>query len=314
MKGNFVIKKTFLFLSIFIIVALACDLSMAVAPPTSPVALSTNTMVPAAEIHTQIPASTTPIPVTSAPEATSTAPVPAFEGVEAFYGPLRLGLPSGLASGVRGSQYSRVEGADVAPWDATPGHTQLDLDGYLLQGKFHQPRILVYPATGYGEMVPGAFESIHRLNNILFDPGAPVSNDQLPLVPFFSAGQVFASNIQVISFQNGRGVRFLTEYAQYAASANNQDLFYHFQGLTSDGVYYVIAILPITVPALAESSDGGAVLPQGGIPYPDITNPNADWDGYYNAVTALLNATSPQAFSPTLNQLDALIQSMRVGP
>ncbi|HEX9387675.1 MAG TPA: hypothetical protein VF918_15235, partial [Anaerolineales bacterium] len=65
----------------------------------------------------------------------------------------------------------------------------------------------------------------------------------------------------MISFQNGQGVRFLTEYAQYAASANNHDLFYHFQGLTRDGAYYIIAILPITVPVLAETSDGGAVLP-----------------------------------------------------
>jgi hypothetical protein len=62
-------------------------------------------------------------------------------------------------------------------------------------------------------------------------------------VPFFNAAQVFASNIKVISFQNGKGVRFLTEYAQHAASANNHNLFYYFQGLTGDGAYYIIAIL-----------------------------------------------------------------------
>jgi hypothetical protein len=133
-------------------------------------------------------------------------------------------------------------------------------------------------------------------------------------VPFFNTQQVFASNVQVISFQNGRGVRFLTEYAQYAASVNNTDLFYNFQGVTSDGAYYVIAILPITAPALAETSDGGAALPSGGIPYSYFADPSTDMQAYYTAVTALLNATSLDAFFPTINQLDTLIQSMRITP
>ena len=57
----------------------------------------------------------------------------------------------------------------------------------------------------------------------------------------------------MIKFQVPEGVRFLTEYAQYPASANNQDLFYQFQGLSRDGAYYIVAIFPITVPVLAET-------------------------------------------------------------
>ena len=72
-------------------------------------------------------------------------------------------------------------------------------------------------------------------------------------------------------------MRFLTEYAQYTAPVNNHELFYHFQGVTRDGAYYIIAIFPITVPVLAETSDAAAALPPGGIAYPDITDPNADW-------------------------------------
>jgi hypothetical protein len=65
---------------------------------------------------------------------------------------------------------------------------------------------------------------------------------------------------------------------------------------------------------LAETSEAGAAIPVGGIALPDINDPNADWQGYYRAVTTLLNTTSPDAFTPTLSQLDALIQSMRVAP
>lgn len=270
------------------------------------------TPIGAATTPSAIQAAATSIPATAAPIPTSTVSEPPAHEVTVSFGPLNLVLPSGLASGISGNQVPRGEGQDLPYWAVTPGHTVVSLAGYPLQGKLHQPQIYIYPAMAYVEMMPGAFESIHRLDNILYGSGAPISVDQLPDVPFFGAQQVFATNVQQVSFQNGGGVRFVTEYAQYPASANNHDLFYQFQGLTRDGAYYIIAILPISNPALAETSDGGAVLPAGGIPYPDVNATNPDMAGYYNAITDLLNAQSPEAFAPTLNQLDMLIQSMQI--
>jgi len=236
-------------------------------------------------------------------------------GTTVTFGNLILDIPSGVASGASGSEYPSVDSEDAAWWQKTPGHLQIMLDDYyVLQGKLQQPQIYVYPAQTYAELVPPAFESLHRLNNILGDPDVPSSIEQLPAVPFFNAQQIFASNIQVISFQNGKGVRFLTEYAQYAAPVNNHELFYHFQGVTRDGAYYIIAILPVTVPVLAETSDAGAALPPGAIAYPLAEGTNADMQGYYTAVTDLLNGTSLESFTPTISQLDTLIQSMRVTP
>jgi hypothetical protein len=312
MKGNSTMKKIFLFLSIFIVVTMACDLAVTVAPTNNPVPLPTNTIAP-----TQIPASATSIPTTEAPVPATVVPTSQLlptDGVWVSYGPLGFILPSGIASGFVGDQFSRVEGDNVAPWEVTPGHTQITLDGYLLQGKFHQPQIFVYPATEYAVLYPAAFESIHRLDNILYGPGAPDLSQPLPAVPFFNAAQVFAANVQAISFQGGGGVRFLTEYAQYPAPVNNQDLFYHFQGLSRNGDHYIIAIFPIAAPVLAESSDPGALMPPGGVAYPDINSSNPDMQGYYASVTNLLNATSPDAFTPTISQLDALIQSMLIAP
>jgi hypothetical protein len=296
--------KSLLIAALLIIALAACKPEAALLPLTAD-------NPPATLAPTKAPAAVLPS-ATFAPTKPPAASLPSFEGAPVFYGPLNLVIPPGLASGVRGSQFSRSEGPKVAPWDVTPGHTQLKLEGYLLQGKSQEPMILIYPAQSYAEQYPNAFESIRRLDNILGTPGAPISSAQLPTVPSFNAKQAFASNIQLVSFQNGRGVRFLTEYAQYPVSANNQDLFYHFQGLTSDGTYYIIAIFPIAVPVLADTSDGGAVLPHGGVAYTDITRPSVDWQGYYTAVTNLLNAQSPEAFAPAINRLDSLIQSMRI--
>ncbi len=224
----------------------------------------------------------------------------------------KIVVPPEVAGGIHGNQIPRAEGADIPAWGRTPGHIEMQLESYILQGRFHEPTIYVYPALAYAEMSPAAFESIHRLDNILYPPDGPDLNNPLPAIPFFSDQQVFASNIQVISFQNGQGVRFLTQYAQYAAPANNRDLFYEFQGVTRDGAYYIVAILPIRNPMLAETSDAGAPLPVGGVPYSYMIDPNTDMQLYYRSVIDVLNATPQDAFTPTLDQLDLLIQSIGI--
>jgi len=246
---------------------------------------------------------------------TASATIPAsVAGWEVSVDSLNIILPSGLASGVRGSQVPRADGQELPYWQKTPGHAEFKLEGYPLQGRFHQPQIYVYPAMLYVELVPATFESMHRLRNVM-NPGAPITADQLPAVPFFNAAQLFASNIQAIPFQNGSGMRFLSEYGQYPAPVNNHELFYQFQGFTNDGEYYIVATLPITAPALAETGDAGANLPAGGIQYPFFADPDAETlQTYYEDVANLLSATPNEAFTPTIGQLDALIQSMQVIP
>lgn len=297
-------KRIFLFLSMLILVTLACDIPVNLAPANDvPTAAETPVLVE--------PPTTTPEVFISLTQAIPGTPVPS---TLVTFGRLTLEIPAGVADGASGSDIPPATGDDVPVWGKTPGHLEVSLgDYYILQGKFHQPRIYVYPATEYAVLSPGAFESMHRLRNLL-SAVVPLAPDQLPTVPFFNAAQVIASNIQTISFQNGSGVRFLTEYAQYFAPVNNHELVYHFQGFSNDGETYIIAILPITVSVLAETSDPGAVIPAGGIALPDINDPDADWQGYYASVMDLLNAASPEAFTPALNQLDALIQSMFVAP
>jgi hypothetical protein len=306
-------KKILLSLSILMIVTLACDVSVNIAP-TSEVPTAASTPVPVIDPPTPTPeifiSLTQAIPATTVPAS----PVPPSDNQPVFYRPVSLVLPAGLASGISGADFPRVDGKDHPAWELTPGHTVVELEEYSLQGKFHQPQVYVYPAMPYVELFPGAFESMHRLRNVM-NPTAPITPDQLPAVPFFNAAQLFASNVQAIPFQNGSGVRFLTEYGQYPAPANNHELFYHFQGFTNDGEYYIVAILPITAPVLAETADAGATLPAGGIQYPFFADPNAETlQKYYEDVANLLSATPNEAFTPTIGQLDALIQSMQITP
>jgi hypothetical protein len=323
MKGNPTMKKLTPLLVVLILTTLACDLTISVTPDDFPATQPVSTLVPATPMPE--PATTTPeifIALTQAvpgefqpTDLPAPTVAPASAGTTTTYAPLTVTIPQGIASGASGVNFPRVDGDDAAWWQKTPGHLQVSLaDYYVLQGKAHQPAIYVYPASGYAELVPAAFESIHRLQNYLYAPENVPALDQLPGVPFFNAQILFAAHIQPLSFQNGKGIRYLSEYAQFPASANNADLFYNFIGVTSDGEHYLVAIFPLTSPVLAETADAGAPLPTGGIPYPHMTDSSANMDAYYIAITDLLNAQRPERFTPTLGELDQLIQSIQVAP
>jgi hypothetical protein len=217
-------------------------------------------------------------------------------------------IPSGLASGADTETMPAVSEGSGAPWEVAPRHLKFTLTGYQLEGKFHEPQLFVYPADEYAQVNSITAEQIDRLKNILAGSTPPLK-ETLPNVPFFNAGPLIAANIQIITFQSGSGVRELTQYSQYLAPINNRELFYHFEGLTNDGKYYVIAILPIAASILADDEKPGAPVPADGVPIPTDVGPNAV---YYASITEKLIALSPDEFTPSLNGLDALIQSILV--
>ncbi len=284
----------FLFPTLLAVLALACNMLSAVTP-ASPA--GTNEPPAAA---TDVP---TDIPVI--PTDTSTPP-----GVVVRLDNVTFTIPQGLARDALGETIPAINDTNAAPWDIPPAHMDFTLTSYQLQDTFHQPMIHVIPAEEYASLNEGAAENIQHLQTPNIEWAAGI----LPHVPFFNAAQVFAAQIQPIAFQSGSGVRFLTEYAQYFASINNRDLFYQFQGLTSDGKYYIIAILPVTAPMLAPDEKPDAPVPADGVPFPGYDNPNADFTAYYNAISEKLNTADINSFTPTLAQLDALIQSITVTP
>ena len=234
--------------------------------------------------------------VTEAATQTGGMPI-SYEGVSFV-------IPNGVATSGNTEKITAVESNSGAPWEIAPTHLRFTLTDYRIQGKFHEPRIFVFPAEEYAQNNPIAAEQIDRLKKILAG-GTPLL-ETLPTVPFFNATPQIAADIKLIPFQNGGGVRLLT---QYAAPINNRELFYHFQGLSSDGKTYIIAVLPITAPILPEDEKPGATVPEGGVPIPTDVGPN---NVYYFSVTEKLNIVSPDAFTPSLNALDALIQSILI--
>jgi hypothetical protein len=226
---------------------------------------------------------------------------------------LSLVIPTGMARGGSGTLVPEVKGDSVAPWDVAPDHIQFNVDGYAFEDKLYQPQIYVYPAQAYAQLQERgtAAQSLERLNAVLAQ-SAMVNVKELPSVPFFNVSQALAAQVKVIPFQNGRGVRMVTEYAGGRAIINNRELIYEFQGLTEDGQYYVVVILPVTAPGLPEDGQPGGEIPPGGVPVPDFNDMNANWMGYYGGIRQMLQGLEPIAYNPNLDQLDALIGSLTI--
>jgi len=246
------------------------------------------------------PTDTPPPPVPSASPTTS------FQGDTISFAGTSFIIPDSLASGTASEIVPESSGTDLPIWQVAPAYTKFTLQGYQpLHDKFFEPQIMVYPAQEFAQLHEGAAATISALEILLANPNNPLPA-QLPFLPPYNASQVFTAQPQILQFQNGSGIRYLTQYAQYPATANNHDLFYTFQGLTSDGAYYVTAILPANAAFLAPDEKPDSRVPPDGIPFDQ-----AKLEGYYASVVEKLNATAPDAFTPSLSTLDALVQSIR---
>ena len=116
----------------------------------------------------------------------------------------------------------------------------------------------------------------------------PADRENLPFMPLFNAAQVFHTTPVYLDFQNGMGVRYLTQFDQAYMPITNHSLFYTFQGVTADGLYHVALILPITNLSLPADESG-------------VT----DWQSFANnfptyigEVRSLLETSAPADFSP----------------
>jgi hypothetical protein len=121
--------------------------------------------------------------------------------------------------------------------------------------------------------------------------------------------QLFRAQVRYLDFENGAGMRYLTQVAPSAVPIENRRIVYTFQGLTEDGGYYVHITLPVHA-ALLDNPVEGATYPEG------MDSPYGDgrYADYLLAMMRALDAESPRSFTPPLDVLDTLIESLEVEP
>jgi hypothetical protein len=117
--------------------------------------------------------------------------------------------------------------------------------------------------------------------------------------------QVLRAQVAYLDFEGGSGVRFLTQYVGEPTGINNRDLFYTFQGITDEGNAYVSAFLPVSHPSLPVHL---------GVFQGARNTFSWSYDEYAGWIEKQLNEADASSFTPGLDQLDALIRALEVGP
>lgn len=287
----------FLVLAALVMAMLACN---------SPVksdrsSLSTTTVV---EAPTEAPTQTA---TAALPEATLTPSVESTPARVEYLGVSFDRIP-GVFKDVHSTIVSLQEGAtgEIGWMGSSPEFFQFELNGYALSSPWTQPKILVYPIREYAAVNPPAGEVAAKLDAVL--RLVEVSKDSLPFLPMWNAGQVFHARSEFLTFQNGKGLRYLACYAQAMVPIDDKCLFYTFQGLTQDGQYYIAAVLPVDLPELhtAEMISQWEALTRD---Y-DMTR----YQRYVEKAVQALEVAEGRTFLPDLKQLDALFTSLRVSP
>ncbi len=193
-----------------------------------------------------------------------------------------------------------------------PEHIIFQLDNYAVTSanpeSSQRPQIFIYPAAQMSEQNPGAAIRIEGLRTFLATPPTDLMDQSqgIPFLPLYNAAQVFHTQVKLIDFQNGKGVRFLTMYAQGPMPVVNAGIFYTFQGLTSDGHYYVAAVLPVNHPSLNANAND-AFDTEGDDFMTDPVN-------YIAGMAEMLDRQASSTFTPDLAALDAMIETLLVRP
>ncbi len=123
--------------------------------------------------------------------------------------------------------------------------------------------------------------------------------------PVFGAPLMVRAHVKELSL----GERGVSENGNIHPVFNSR-LLYYYEGKTADGKHTLIAVLPVNAPFLPNSYDDPS-LPVNGIPF-DMVNLSFDWSAYYGKVQAQLESAPETAFTPTLEMLDALVESILV--
>lgn len=179
--------------------------------------------------------------------------------------------------------------------NGSPKHLRFAFDNDRLSRIVHyrDRQLLLYPIDAYRELFRNApmerakfDKEITALKKLIAKSSEGI-NSRIPVLPPVETIQLFCSQVRYLDFPGGAGVRFITRYTMEASPTTNENIFYTFQGVSSDGKYYISAFYPITAKGLPETAATLSTL-------------------------NYLNRLSSADFTPDLARMDDMIKSLRL--
>ena len=238
----------------------------------------------------------TAVTLPTQPPAATQPPAKATQPPAGTSGDITLDL-SGVAQKQTVETIAAVPASAGGPaTEVGPQHRRVTLEGYPVSTQALKPQIFIYPVADLAAANENAGKIAADLQALL---QTRQTVDKMPFLPQYNMAQVMHAQVKYLDFKSGKGVRFLTQFSQGIYPINNVRLMYTFQGLTSDGKYYIAAVLPVTHPELPATEQ---VSEKVGAEYRDYLAKTVTW----------LEQQPGGSFTPDLAKLDALLQSIEV--
>ena len=253
-----------------------------------------------------------PLPGSKKQAATETpaAPAPAQPGNEpapngptASFGGVSFALDPAIAASASGAAMPDTSDPSAPPEiDKGPAHIAFSFDGYT--GPTNTIPALVYVYNRADLAGKPEEPMANSLAALLKERPDLAGQQQLPFLPTVNAGQGLHAREAYRDFANGSGIETIAMYAQEASPITADRLWYTFQGVTSDGLSYVTAVFPLSTDLFP------AEIPA------DFNYDEwfAGYDQYMADAKKALAEAPADRFTPALDKLGALVQSITITP
>ncbi len=220
-----------------------------------------------------------------------------------------------LGSSVNITSVPAQSSAEVKVGVAAPAHTVFAIYGSRTEtAKTPRlgsgPVVRVYRVSdmgGYAEY-SNALSSLQNLLSQQTDlttymaPSTTGNDLTLPYLPVAQAGQPLRARAVYVNTPQVTGISYLTGFRQDVSAFAGKDFWYTFQGISSDGQWYISVVTPVKASMFPKK-----------VKAKDNNFKNADdYNTYLTDAISKLNAGDDSAFTPPLSAIDALVQSITI--
>ncbi|MAS38303.1 MAG: hypothetical protein CL610_30175 [Anaerolineaceae bacterium] len=215
---------------------------------------------------------------------------------------IRLSFEASLGSSVTIQQVPGDPVADAGPGFSDAAKTQFTFYdfGEPVDSIFDTGGVRVYrmeDVVQYGFLQ----EQVEQVEDLLDTRIDLAQQETLPFVPVLPHGQSLIARPQYVETGTVQGIGYITSVMAAQEPFSSSSFLYTFQGISNDGQYYVTAIVPLRTdlfPAEAIIADPAQFQQQ--------------WPDYLAESIATLNNAAPADFAPSLDAINALVQSVQL--
>ncbi|MGB3716673.1 MAG: META domain-containing protein [Candidatus Promineifilaceae bacterium] len=215
-------------------------------------------------------------------------------------------------------EWQTVDASPIPPGPGGQGFPRHLVMGFDRENPLEVPyterRIMyIFPVSQYTGLYSGqgnesVAQQVARLEELIATAAGRQSDPEgwMPLLPPPSSLMDRWVQFLDLDFNSGRGVRYVSDspFRQSIGVWTNDTMDYYYQGLTTDGLYYVSLKWPVSTESLpntaAEASDELNA---------QVSDPDS-YAVYVQETKELLNALPSSAWNPDLAWLDAMVQSL----